>query len=421
MGKRNQTQSVVRTQCKRLFGLAVLLTASYLIAAGPQSSIFSVVPSPNPSKQGDTFNAGTVISPGDVWAVGYKGANEPYNGAQTLTERFDGTAWTVVPSPNTNPAHCNYPDNNLTAVSGTTTNDVWAVGFNSSCGSVNPLALHWNGTHWGVVPSPKLNGSNNNQFSGVFALASNNVYAVGWQAASNGGSLTLVEHFDGNKWSVVSTPNVNKTGNYLNAVFGSSTNDIWAVGDSVAPNSPVQTIVEHFNGVKWSIIPSPNPLTGPSDQNVLTAVTATSPSDVTAVGFILSAAQLNVETLVEHWDGTKWTVVPSANGSSASNTVNKLLGVSALSPTNVYAVGWFIDDASLGQEFSMVEHFDGSYWTLIPNPVTGVAQNLNAVFAAHNGSDVWITGAFTNDTTDPETGLLVNPQSYVLFTASGGN
>lgn len=417
-GKIHSSGSSARHRFWRM-ALAVGLLAAPILSAQAQSSIFNVVTTPNPSRVGNTFNAVSAISSTDVWAVGYKGENQPFNGAQTLTQHFDGVSWKTVasPNPNTTPG-CSFPDNSLTAVHGVASNDVWAVGFNSSCTNFNPLALHWDGVKWKTVQTPRLGTANNNQLYGVFALASNNVYAVGTKAASNGGNLTLIEHWDGTRWSVMQTPNVNNTGNYLYSVFGTSNSDLWAVGATVAPNVPINTLVLHFNGTKWSIFSSPNPGTSSSDFNLLLSVTATSPTDATAVGYWLDASSQADFTLIEHWDGVKWSIVPSANMSGSNNTVNKLLGVSALSANNIYAVGFFIGPSSGNEEVSMIEHWDGTSWSLVTTPVTGAAQNLNGVFAQPGTQNVWVSGAFSNVGDDPETGNLITPQTYLLFTSA---
>src|SRR6202011_4093773 len=52
---------------------------------------------PNSGGEGSRLNATLALSANDVWAVGQTQQN---NGSiLTLTQRFDGTKWTVVPSP----------------------------------------------------------------------------------------------------------------------------------------------------------------------------------------------------------------------------------------------------------------------------------------------------------------------------------
>ena len=76
-------------------------------------------------------------------------------------------------------------------------------------------------------PNPGLG----NRLQGVAAISITNVWAVGY--TSDGGlSQTLVEHWDGNSWSVIPSPNVPDQHNSLTAVTSvpGSPNELWAVG-----------------------------------------------------------------------------------------------------------------------------------------------------------------------------------------------
>ncbi len=408
---------------------------SFLIVAGiptanvaAQSSIFSVVSTPSPNTAGDTLNAVATIDANNVWAVGYKGSNFPTNGTATLVERFNGTTWSVVPSPNPGHATSTCPANEtanvLNAVAGTSANDVWAVGYFFNCTSLielEPLILHWDGTRWHVSLASILSTQGSNALNGVVALSPTNVYAVGYQVNPvNSGVITLVEHWDGTKWTVMQTPNANQNGNLLNAVTAVSPTDIWAVGSLVdQTNTSNLTLIEHFDGVQWSIIPSPNPRNGFLDQNILSSVVAVSSTSVTAVGFVLDAAVPSAITLIEHWDGATWKVVNSPNVSTSSGDANHLNAIAMLSPTDMYAVGWFEDAATNGQHTTLIEHFDGSRWSIIPSPTKSLAQHLNGVGALPGTKKVWVGGAYSPNGIDPEFGDLSLPKTLVLFTPNG--
>src|SRR5438093_1100269 len=67
----------------------------------------------------------------------------------------------------------------LHRVSVITTNDIWAVGdYYDNNGIVRTLAEHWNGTQWSVMPSPNVD-SVTNLFMSVSAISSDDVWAVG--------------------------------------------------------------------------------------------------------------------------------------------------------------------------------------------------------------------------------------------------
>src|SRR6266699_3403445 len=183
---------------------------------------------------------------------------------------------------------------------------------------------------WTVVSSPNP-GAGNGLF-GVASISANDVWAVG--NFSNIGSLeqTLTLHWNGKKWSHIKSPNVSSQDSELLAVAAVSPTDVWAVG-SFAPQgfSPSQTLIEHWNGTTWSVVASPNVGT---QLNGLNGVTAVSTSDIWAVGQFNNGT--GQQTLIEHWNGTSWSVVSSPNVSAASN---ELLSVAAVSPTDVWAVG----------------------------------------------------------------------------------
>src|SRR5260221_4375134 len=63
------------------------------------------------------------VSSSDVWAVGYALNG---NSGQSLIENWNGTSWSVVPSPNVGPW------NELNGVATVSANDIWAVGYYDS-------------------------------------------------------------------------------------------------------------------------------------------------------------------------------------------------------------------------------------------------------------------------------------------------
>jgi hypothetical protein len=201
------------------------------------------------------------------------------------------------------------------------------------------------------------------------------------------------------------------------SISATSATDIWAVGDQVAPSIEVRTLALHFDGNIWTVVATPNPVSGSFlDQNVLMSVTAVAPNDVTAVGFTLG--NLTELTMVQHWDGTRWKLIPSPNKSTAAGALNTLRGVTAVNSKDLYAVGFFANSSSNGQELTLMLHFDGTRWSVIKSPVKGLAQQLNGVSALPGTTDVWTAGAASQVGLDPEAGLLQLPLTLLAF-ASG--
>ncbi|MDQ2807905.1 MAG: S-layer homology domain-containing protein, partial [Chloroflexota bacterium] len=311
-------------------------------------SAWSVVPSPNVGSNDNNLTGVSALTSNDVWAVGYY-----YTGAvgQTLVEHWNGSAWTVLASPNPGSS-----TNILNGVAARASNDVWAVGYDRSGGANQTLVEHWNGSAWAVSASPNV-GSVDNGLSAVSALASNDVWAVG--GYSNGPlGQTLVEHWDGSAWSVFASPNVSSGTNVLFGVSALANNDVWAVGEYVNGGF-VQTLVEHWNGSAWSVFASPNP---GSSTNILNGVSAFSSNDVWAVGYYHDNGN-STQTLVEHWNGTVWSVVPSPNSAGGAN---ELYGVSALPSGEVWAVGDYG-----GPRQTLVEQYGGPCGTPTPTVTPG--------------------------------------------------
>lgn len=279
-------------------------------------------------------------------------------------------SWTIVssPSPNTNL-------NILYGVSAVSANDVWAVGYSDdSSGNISTLIEHWDGSQWSVVSSLNL-GPKTNELYSVAAISTNDVWAVGFYSP-NRTTSGLIEHWDGTQWSVVSAQKPTKQGFLLNAITAVSATNLWAVGRSFSTGN--QTIIEHWSGTAWRIVASPNPN---SQDDILEGVTAVSASNVWAVG----EQNFTSATLIEHWNGSVWSVVPSPSPNSA---INELDAAAVVSANDVWAVG---DD---GGEHLLIEQWDGSQWNM-KQSAKGGSGFLNGAVAV-SGHNVWTVGIGSN-------------------------
>src|SRR5579863_94757 len=236
-------------------------------------------------------------------------------------------SWRVVKSPNAR-SHNNF----LYSVAALSATDVWAVGDYEELGIGNifrTLTERWNGTTWSVVPSPNV-GTGDDHLYGVAAVSSTDIWAVGISNAHpTSASKTLVEQWNGMNWRVVPSPSPGQLSS-LSAVTVVSASDVWAVGAYFNSGGIQQTLVEHWNGARWSVVSSPN--VGAS-YNSLNNVTVISATNIWAVGASSSDGGLTFQTLVEQWNGASWTVVPSPN---ASPVTNDLQGVTGVNPTNIW-------------------------------------------------------------------------------------
>src|SRR5262249_11998123 len=169
--------------------------------------------------------------------------------------------------------------------------DVWTVGTYTDA-SFNSVTLieHWNGSSWSIVPSPTVGADS--QLIRVAALAGNDVWAVGYGALGGGGYQTLIEHWNGTAWSIVSSPDIGQEGDYLLGIAAVTPGNVWAVGYYTTTTFAYQTLIEHWNGSTWSIVPSPS--NSPNDN--LNSVAAIAANDVWAVGYAATA-----QVLIEHY------------------------------------------------------------------------------------------------------------------------
>ena len=287
--------------------------------------------------------------------------------------------WSVVPSPNVT----TFSVNGLSGVAAVSARDVWAVGGSGTQRSgAQTLIEHWNGTQWQIVPSPNPSARYDTLYS-VAAVSGHDVWAVGLDANDMGVTHTLIEHWNGAHWQVVPSPNPGSQNNELFSVAAVSARDVWAVGfiDN-APSgdqTPVdQTLIEHWNGSHWSVVRSPNPGTS---NNHLEGVAAVSSHDVWAVGTGVTAAG---QTLVEHWNGTRWQVVTSPSPSSGGD----LRGVAAVSRHDVWAAGYYVTT----NVQTLTEHWNGAHWQVVPSANVGTSPAFWGVAAA-SAHDAWVVGS----------------------------
>lgn len=192
---------------------------------------------------------------------------------------------------------------------------------------------------------------------------------------------TSVTFAQSGSWALVSSPNQGTLGNHLYGVSAISASDSWAVGDyNDGPYKHfARTLTEHWNGSKWSIVKSPNPFTGSNDSDILQAVAAISASNVWAVGSYGDDTGLNTKTLIVHWNGSAWSVVPSPNPSLVQN----LYGIAVVSASDIWAVGDYTDQQSRGGSLTL--HWNGTTWSQVPNPGVSTLQGVTAIAS----NDVW--------------------------------
>ncbi len=273
------------------------------------------------------------------------GAQEPSNQQSpvTLAEHWNGSAWSVVPTP----ADSGY----LFSVTCSSTSECWAVGasLDSQKNPLNGIIYHWNGAQWSEA-SRASSGQPFDEFDSVTCTDSSDCWAVGYAgpnqiqynflpgvAPSLTGGAALVEHWNGIDWTIVPTPGVSAPlGQELTAVTCTESSNCWAVGTTMDANgNPSSSLVDHWNGSTWSTTPSLDPST---PANILTTVTCLDASSCWATGATNDASGQNTTPApyIENWNGTSWTVEPSPNVIA----FGWLAGLACVPGTGCFATGF---------------------------------------------------------------------------------
>jgi hypothetical protein len=377
----------IRRLLRQLIPLVAAVPLLVLYGAPPAAAAttWTLVASPNPHVATNGLSAVFPLAADNAGAVGVFGNVVKHNEDGGLIAHWDGRAWTQVLGPNPQ-----FRNETLTAVHGVGPNDIWAVGGLAT--AINqlpkvPWALHWNGTAWSEVPvptGPNPGGTGRGGLRGVAAIASDNVWAVG----RSPGITALVVHWDGTTWTEVPVPTV-KTA--LNALAVVSRTDIWAVGDGLVNQDGSKTaLIMHYDGRTWQTMP--NQVSVPSTfvaHNGLKSITALSATDIWAVGSVTDRLSVN-QPLIQHYDGKTWTRVAAAPA-PPNSTHYSLSGVAAVSATDIYAVGGVsFNDLT---EASIVEHWNGQAWSRVTVPHSAAADDgLNGVAVTPGGSPIWAVG-----------------------------
>ncbi|RPJ28823.1 MAG: fibronectin type III domain-containing protein [Chloroflexi bacterium] len=322
----------------------IIMILASLIASGdgvtPVHALGSmeVVPSLPPSLPGELIQGYLVgvwgASSTSVFAVG--SGNSGYGTATLpLIYRKNDTIWTSVipPLPPVTPA---WNTGSLEAVWGSGDSNVFAVGSGGQDNQLNfPLLSRWNGSTW-TSSSPGLPaGFNYGHLYDVWGSGASNVFAVGDGGHTNSTvTYPLLYRYNGSTWTSSSLPLPDGWGHgYLRAVWGSSASNVYAVGFGDMGSASIP-LLYHYNGSTWSFS-TPSLPTEDWGSGYLNGVWGSGTNDIYAVGSGNNGS--SVATLLYHYDGSSWTSssLPSLSGWSTI----RLYSIWGSSANDVYIVG----------------------------------------------------------------------------------
>jgi hypothetical protein len=414
---------------QQAFGLGCLLQSC---AAATMSPLFQAGGPLNTPQPAPPATTGEPAGPESVSPTG-----APVPGPTVASACTPG--WQQVASPG-----LGHLDNNLAAVSAASANEAWAVGnyYNRADPSVFVnLGEHWDGTRWTAYPLPNV-GPHENTLFGVSDLPHQQAWAVGYFVDGSHVQRTLVEQWDGTAWQVVESPSPGAIGSILYGVDALAPDDVWAVGGQQDASEIWHPLAIHWDGKRWSVVPTPDPNGG---GNLLYAISSASPTAVYAVG--QQGAAFPSSALLERWNGSSWSTVDTPTDNQASldpfgidatagtltvvgvresdtapfttlvaagpasglalldtpsegTSENDLFGAATGHDGSTWAVGWYIDPAS-GNHRALVEHGLDGHWTIAPSPQPGGGDNGLAAVAAIPGGGLWAVGDTTNADGNP--------------------
>lgn len=328
-----------------LIVLAVLLVPSTSWPAGIPNAIWA----PDPKKDVGPLYGIAGVGPDDVWAVG-RTATEPH---KALIAHWDGRQWSVAERLSIIPR--NHVLKDVVALS---KDDVWAVGSYESGpewtgDSVlppperTPLIVHWDGTHWEVVPI-KIGGEGHGELEAIAATKYGRLWAVG----------TVLLRWDGTSWEELAMPQ-EMEGNprpYYD-IAAVADDDAWVVG---------YASVFHWDGATWKQVPetSSSPSSMPP---LLVAVEVLSDNDVWMAGqSVYLGGYTHTFLHLLHWDGAKWENKTSPPSPGASQMPDPLTTGCWLGPCSLHSLAarssndiWLVGSAGW---YPLVAHWDGTQW-----------------------------------------------------------
>ncbi len=266
--------------------------------------------------------------------------------------RWNGLRWTAQKIPTSPVTNFLW----LGGVSCASNRSCVAVGtdVNASTGGWQPVAGRWDGTRWSfqVLPIPPDGSVTLDSFHAVSCSSSSACTAVGYLVGAGGRGITLVERWDGGRWSLQTAARSAIAA--FSGISCPSSRTCVAVGDFAPKPGESLPLAERWDGRRWSIQRLPR-----LNHAGLRGVSCTSSSACMAVGFGPKG------TLAARWNGSGWSIQRTPGGASASFSA-----VSCSSSTVCTAVGGM-------NKTTLAERWEGGVWSMQqPIPEGHTAEGL---------------------------------------------
>lgn len=294
--------------------------------------------------------------------------------SQGLLQLWNGSNWSILQAGSVGTS--------LSDISCASTTFCMAIGKDSQGPGI------WQVVDWGewmtagvspLVPS----GGANLKLEDVSCSSASSEYpgfspctVVGSYTTEAGGTLPLVERWDGSKWSLQSAQLPSQREGkltILHSVSCVSSSSCVAVGAN-KPNTAEENLAEHWNGTSWSIASAPKP--AGASHSELRAVSCDSASACMATGRSKESASGAWSPFAERWSSSSWSTLAMQVPSGADET--NLGNISCSSPTSCVAVGG---------------HTSWSSWPFVQKPLLGTwdGEKWSIQFSPTPEGDSWST------------------------------
>jgi hypothetical protein len=247
-------------------------------------------------------------------------------------------------------------------------------------------AMSWQGGRWEVQATPEPAPGNappmfGPSLNGVSCTSVSSCVAVGDYATSTYISATkvvpkaipLAERWNGVSWSLLPSPGVPSSAQaaWLYTVSCAPGGDCMAVGlwDRGGDAGPSGPLAEWWDGNSWSIesLPDPASVFAGASTAGIEGLSCSSNTSCMAVGSFYNGAIPSVgQTYAEQWDGSRWSFQPTAQVAGAFEA--QLTSVSCTSPDACVAVGASGFDPTQPVSRALAERWDGTSWSLQAAP-----------------------------------------------------
>jgi hypothetical protein len=354
---------------------------------------------------GSQFSGVAFRSRTDAWAVGAWATvtqSRETCCVKTLTAHFNGNGWKRFPSASPGVKY-NVDEGSVLLDVDKSRARSWAVGYyDTGCFSClvsqKSLIERFDGTKWVQVKSPNpgaisSGGERFNAFFDVEAITDTNAYAVGsFLDPSSSRYFPFIAHWNGKSWKKVSNAGIPSPGlrPELLSIRARSRTDLWAVGDYRDGDGFQHTLALHStNGVAWKIVPAPSP--GQNSQ--LSGVAMAGSNGVWAVGY--RQPNMGAGTtypLIEGGTANGLATFHAPNPSASGAALNDVTSFRTRAGTFAYAVGAYSTGYPTGR-LLVERRIPGQGWTRMKLPKVGDVEGFNGVASLATG-DVLAVGQY---------------------------